>query len=245
VKVAYFEDLQPSPSVWATAADLRTHVRSLGKRTRPFGRHPSDPGRTGVAWWVADRHDPTVDEAHARLQFLTEHGPSPYAFPALEPQPQLSIDRVWLDDADVQLLIAQLNMDLYSRYPEPGALVFSLDPADIVDGVGALLMAVLAGRPVGCGAFRMIDDQPGSAEIKRMYVALAGRGKKLGAALLVELERRAIALGTRRFFLETGPRQPEALHRYEQAGYVRCEPWSDFGGTEFSICMSRVVHSAG
>jgi putative acetyltransferase len=100
-------------------------------------------------------------------------------------------------------------------------------------------MAELDGEPVGCGAFRVIDEQPGSAEIKRMYVTLAGRGKKIGAALLVELERAAAAIGARRFALETGPRQPEALHRYTQAGYVVCDPWGPYIGRELSICMEK------
>jgi putative acetyltransferase len=196
---------------------------------------------SGVAWWIPDRHEPTVDEGRGRLEFLHRHGVSPYAFTPLEPQRRLSIERVWLDNVDVQLLISQLNSDLYSRYPEPGALVFSLDTADIVDGVGALLMAELDGEPVGCGAFRVMDDLPGSAEIKRVYVTLAGRGKKIGSAMLAELERMGAVVGVRRFALETGPRQPEALRVFEAAGYVVCEPWGQFVGKDFSMCMDKVL----
>lgn len=196
--------------------------------------------QSGVAWWIADRHEPTVTEGCGRLEFLHQHGVSPYAFTSLEPHQCLSIERVWLDNVDIQLLISQLNSDLYSRYPEPGALIFSLETADIVDGVGALLMAELDGEPVGCGAFRVMDDLQGSAEIKRMYVTLAGRGKKIGSALLAELERMGAAFGVRRFALETGPRQPEALRIFEAAGYVVCEPWGRFVGKEFSICMEKL-----
>ncbi|MCU1398628.1 MAG: hypothetical protein JWN62_1737 [Acidimicrobiales bacterium] len=198
-------------------------------------------GCEGVAWWIGDRHQPTAAEAERRLAFLRAHQSSPYAFdPAAADRP-LSIDRVWLDDADVQLLIAQLNADLYARYPEPGALVFSLDPADILEGVGTLLLAELGGRPIGCAAFRVIDDYPGSAEIKRMFVAPSARGNKIGAALLEEVEHRARSLGVTRFALETGPRQPEALGLFERSGYVRCAPWGAFIGKDFSICMERMV----
>jgi len=200
----------------------------------------ADSDRSGVAWWIADRHEPTVDEGCGRLEFLQRHGVSPYAFRPREPQPRLSITRVWLDNVDVELLISQLNLDLYSRYPEPGALIFSLESADIVDGVGTLLMAELDDEPVGCGAYRVIDDQAGSAEIKRLYVTLAGRGRKIGSALLAELERAAAALDVRRFLLETGPRQPEALRIFDAAGYVVCEPWGQFVGKEFSICMEKL-----
>jgi GNAT superfamily N-acetyltransferase len=197
--------------------------------------------QSGLAWWILDRQEPTVAEGCGRLEFLRKHGVSPYAFTPLEPQPRLTIKRVWLDNVDVELLISQLNLDLYSRYPEPGALIFSLEAADIVDGVGALLMAELDGEPVGCGAYRVMDDLPGSAEIKRMYVTLAGRGKKIGSAVLAELERAGTAFGVRRFALETGPRQPEAMRIFEAAGYVVCEPWGQFVGKDFSICMEKLI----
>ena len=159
----------------------------------------------------------------------------------MEWQPRLSIERVWLDNPDVQVLISNLNSDLFSRYPEPGALVFSLDGADIVDGVGTLLMAELDGEPAGCGALRKLDDRPGSAEIRRMYVTLAGRGRKIGFAILTELEAAGRAMGVHRFALETGPRQPEALRMYEHAGYTVCDPWGLFMGKDFSICMEKVA----
>lgn len=211
----------------------------IGANADALGERVDGADDTGVAWWIANGHVPTLDEAVGRLAFLQRHRVSPYAFTLAAPQPRFSIERVWLNDTDVQLLIANLNSDLYSRYPEPGALVFSLESADLQQGVGALLMAVLDGEPVGCGAFRVIDDRPGSAEIKRMYVTLAGRGKKIGSALLAEVERTAVGVG--RFALEFGPRQPEAQAMFESAGYAVCEPWGPFVGKEFSICMEKVL----
>jgi GNAT superfamily N-acetyltransferase len=225
VKLAWF-----TPSNEVAVVDTQDTLRRLA----------ADSDQSGVAWWIADRHEPTPSEGCGRLEFLHRHGVSPYAFTPLEPQPRLSIQRVWLDNVDVELLISQLNLDLYSRYPEPGALIFSLESADIVDGVGALLMAELEGEPIGCGAYRVMDDLAGSAEIKRLYVTLAGRGKKVGSALLAELERSAAALGVRRFALETGPRQPEAMRIFDAAGYVVCEPWGPFVGKDFSICMEKM-----
>ncbi len=126
---------------------------------------------------------------------------------AMEPQ-QKAVDRARVARPHPRRTAqAELDLDLYSRNPSP---VFSLDSVDLVDGVGTLLMAELDGEPVGCGAFRVMDDMPGSAEIKRMYVTLAGRSKKIGAAILAELERVAEAIGVRRFALEAGLRQPEA-----------------------------------
>jgi hypothetical protein len=116
--------------------------------------------------------------------------------------------------------------------------VFSLVSADIVDGVGTLLMAELDGEPVGCGAFRW-DDAPGSAEIERLHVTLAGRGKKIGSALLAELERAAAAIGVRRDALEFGPRQPGGRRMFEPAGYAVCDPSGSFVGKDLSIHMAK------
>lgn len=220
---------------WTATPDEITVVDSLDA-LRDLAAGSVGPG---VAWWIGHRHHPAADEAAARIEFHHRHGSSPYAFSPDEPQPELSIGRVWLDSPEVLTLISNLNLDLYSRYPEPGALVFSLESGDIVDGVGSLLMAELDGEPVGCGAFRVIDDQPGTAEIKRLYVTLAGRGKKIGSALLAELERAAATIGVTRCALEFGPRQPEAQAMFESAGYGVCEPWGPFVGKDLSICMSK------
>ena len=87
------------------------------------------------------------------------------------------------------------------------------------------------GRPTGLGR-----DQ-------RMYVTLAGRGKKIGSALLAELER--VAVGVSRFaWFEFGPRQPEAHGMFESAGYAVCEPWGPFIGKDLSICMEKLRPTA-
>ena len=48
-----------------------------------------DADATGVAWWIANGHVPTVDEAAGRLAFVEQHGVSPYAFPLTDPQPYM------------------------------------------------------------------------------------------------------------------------------------------------------------
>src|SRR5262245_41668155 len=166
VKLAYFSPIDVESLTVSLADGGVPSEISVWDNAEALGAFAVTRQPGGVAWWSPDRSEPTMSDANARLGFLHQYGPSPYAFDPLDPQRQLSIRRVWLDNADVQLLIAQLYLDLLSRYPEPGSLVLSLESADIVDGVGALLMAELDGEPVGCGAFRVIDERPGSAEIK-------------------------------------------------------------------------------
>src|SRR5262249_61423695 len=119
-------------------------------------------------------------------------------------------------------MIRLLNAELSGRYPEDGATHFRLDPDEVADGRGAFVMASLAGRPVGCGAVRRIDD--GVAEVKRMYVSPDVRGRGVGGIVLAALEAEARALGAGSLVLETGERQPEALALYRRgrvAGVAR------------------------
>jgi GNAT superfamily N-acetyltransferase len=82
-------------------------------------------------------------------------------------------------------------------------------------------------------------NEPGVAEIKRMYVTPGARGRGVGRFILDELEAVARQLGIRRLVLETGPRQPEALALYRRAGYVEIPLFGEYVGAEFSVCMAK------
>jgi GNAT superfamily N-acetyltransferase len=84
---------------------------------------------------------------------------------------------------------------------------------------------------------RRIDES--TAEIKRMYVRPAARGRRVGRQILAVLEAEAQRLGVRSLVLETGPRQPEAIALYEHAGYRHIPLFGEYVGSEFSVCMAK------
>jgi len=149
----------------------------------------------------------------------------------------ITIQRVELLSPAAQALIAALNAELSSIYPEQGATHFRLDPDEVADGQGAFLVATRAARPVGCGAVRRIDGRTG--EIKRMYVSPEERGRGLSRLLLDALESEARALGLSRLVLETGARQLAALALYERAGFSRIAPFGEYIGSPLSVCMAK------
>lgn len=125
------------------------------------------------------------------------------------------------DDADVRRLTAAQQAELRARYEggqEPGT------PPSAADVAVVLVARDAGGEAVGCGALRPLGD--GVAEIKRMYVVPAARGRGLSKLVLAGLEAAARDRGWTTLRLETGPRQPEAIALYEGAGY---RPIAAFG----------------
>jgi putative acetyltransferase len=133
-------------------------------------------------------------------------------------------------------LIHDLCMEMSERYGTPPS-PFSVSEA-AADRT-AFLVARLGRQPVGCGALRRIDEN--TAEIKRMYVAPAGRRQGIARRVLTELERHAVGFGYRAIRLETGIRQPEAQHLYESLGYQRIAAFGSYVGNPSSVCYEKVI----
>jgi DNA-binding MarR family transcriptional regulator/GNAT superfamily N-acetyltransferase len=99
------------------------------------------------------------------------------------------------------------------------------EPDELVPPAGALLIARLRGKPVGCGALKFHGRAP--AELKRMWVSPDVRGLGVGRRLLRELERYAAAAGTRVVRLETNRTLTEAIRLYRTSGYREVPPFND------------------
>ena len=143
------------------------------------------------------------------------------------------------DQPAILELIYALNAELDLRYPEEGANHFRLDLAEVAPGRGAFLVAYVEGIPVGCGATRLND--PHTAEIKRMYVLPAWRGRGIAGVVLAALEEHAKALGARELVLETGARQPESLAVYRRSGFREIERFGDYVDSPLSLCMGKTL----
>ncbi len=236
-------------TVWDSPENLRAFVyrsahNEFVRRREDWFEGMNQP--QSVAWWVPEGHQPTVEEAFGRLQFLIVNGQSPYAFRVTGERLQLAIQRVTLENADALDLIDELNAELTATYPEPGSTFFRLDPQQVSGANGVFLVASLEGRSVACGAFRVLDVVPGdpaTGEVKRMFTRPEARGLKIGAAVVAELERWARSFGLGRLVLETGTRQKAALAVYSKAGFEPCPCWGDYAAAPLSRCY--VKHLGG
>ncbi len=89
--------------------------------------------------------------------------------------------------------------------------------------------------------FGAVADRGDYAEIKRMYLAPAARGRKLGRRILDVLEAHAVQNGRRCFRLETGIQQPEAIGLYRGNGYRDIAPFGDYRPDPLSLFMEKIL----
>jgi GNAT superfamily N-acetyltransferase len=156
----------------------------------------------------------------------------------------LVIKQVGYDDPDAAKLIAQVQRVYVERYGGQDDTPIVVE--EFAPPVGMFVVGYLAGVAVACGGWRAHDgDEPdfrdGDAELKRMFVVAAERGRGLSRPILAELERTARDAGRRRLVLETGIKQPEAIGLYTSSGYVEIEKFGVYRCEPSSRCFAKVL----
>lgn len=90
---------------------------------------------------------------------------------------------------------------------------------------GALLLAYVDGRAVGCVALRPWRDD--ICEMKRLYVQPAGRGLGIGKELAVRIIDAARRAGYRAMRLDTLGSMQAAMELYRALGFDDIEPYTE------------------
>jgi ribosomal protein S18 acetylase RimI-like enzyme len=131
------------------------------------------------------------------------------------------------DHPDARITMDRYAAELAARFDagfDPAQSHVAVD-AELVPPAGLLLVARRGDAPVGCGALRFVDDR--TAEVKRVWVDPAERGRGLARRLLSELEEHARQRGTRTLRLETNETLREAIALYQRSGYAEVAPFND------------------
>jgi putative acetyltransferase len=121
------------------------------------------------------------------------------------------------DSADAVPLITELEAELAQHYPAESRHGYNVEKL-LREGV-AFFVARVDGRPAGCGGVQIFGTE--YAELKRMYVRPAFRGRSIGRLMLDRLAARARESGVRLLRLETGIQQSAAIRLYEAYGFRR------------------------
>jgi putative acetyltransferase len=98
-------------------------------------------------------------------------------------------------------------------------------PGEYAPPGGALLLATVDGDAAGCAGLRALE--PGTGELKRLYVRPAHRGLGLGRRLAEEAVATAHALGHGRLRLDTTPEMTAAHELYRRLGFEEIAPYRE------------------
>ncbi len=140
------------------------------------------------------------------------------------------------EDKDFIELVRALDVDLAERDGADHAFYSQFNK------ITKIKFAVVAYEneiPVGCGAIKEYDAD--SMEVKRMYVTPGNRGKGIATQVLIALENWAVEMSYKKTVLETGKRQPEAIHLYTSNGYRQIPNYGQYANVENSLCFEKNI----
>jgi len=154
---------------------------------------------------------------------------------------EVTIRRVGYGHPDAIRLIEEVQAEYVVRYGGPDET--PLDPLMFEPPAGSFFVGYADGVPVATGAWRRSGvvalGTNRTAEIKRMYVVPAARGRGVARLMLAHLEQSAAEHGFEALVLETGINQPEAIGLYETGGYVPVPPFGHYRDSPLSRCYAR------
>lgn len=146
----------------------------------------------------------------------------------------LQLQRTDSSNPNFRELVKHLDAELAQWYGAEQAFYAQFNK---VDAIKQVVVAYEDATAVSCGAIRPVSE--GVMEIKRMYTLPERRGRGIAAKLLAELERWAAELGSRQCLLETGKKQPEAIHLYIKSGYSPIPNYGQYEGKGYSVCFAK------
>ncbi len=162
------------------------------------------------------------------------------------PELMFKVQRVDWDDASAVALRASMTSEMQLRYADRYAAEVE-SPADMAVSAETVAYTGVAypnaagnfdPPPVGHVALRWLGAD---LELKRMFVVPSYRGRGVSVALLGAVEDAAARLGVARIVLQTGDRQPDAVHLYTKAGYTRIPIFAPYEALTYSNCFAKLI----
>ena len=133
-------------------------------------------------------------------------------------------------------LLAQADREFLARYPELKGQ--RRDP--LLPGI-RFFLACRGTVAAGCCALQEggVPSARRSYELKRMFVLPEARGTGAADALMISIETVALTVGAQLLCLETGLRQPEAIHVAHRHGYTHIAPYPPYLEDPFAQCFAK------
>jgi len=144
--------------------------------------------------------------------------------------------RTTADNADFMKLVIELDKELAVRDGASHAFYHQFNKSKTLQHV---VLAYIDNQVKACGALKQYSEN--IAEIKRMFVLEADRGKGIASLVLKELEGWAKELHFEKCILETGENQPEAINLYFKNNYLRIPNYGPYESIYTSICFEKIL----
>jgi GNAT superfamily N-acetyltransferase len=155
----------------------------------------------------------------------------------------LAVEAVPFSHPEVQRLVDEVQAHYVELYGGPDAS--PVDPHEFDPPQGCFLLGTVGGVGTAMGGWRRrpeVDELFGGvavAELKRMYVAPAGRRRGHARTVLERLEATARERGVEFLALETGTVQTGAIALYEAAGYSPCARFGHYADSELARHLGK------
>ncbi|WP_342730694.1 bifunctional helix-turn-helix transcriptional regulator/GNAT family N-acetyltransferase [Bradyrhizobium sp. B117] len=198
--------------------------------------HADDARRRVATLKRAGRREFAAYEALSNTQaegFLARHSQREALLAAMDLiAAALTRERVTLDEMDPQsqearYCLGEYYAELGRRFKQGFDVSLSRDPdaKDMCRPRGSFIVAMSDALPLGCVGLKGTDH--GYAEIKRLWVAPAARGLRLGRRLMDATEATARELGIALLRLDTNSALPEADQLYRTTGWREIPRFND------------------
>lgn len=146
----------------------------------------------------------------------------------------LTLKRTSSHSEDFRSLVALLDAELKDRDGDDHGFYAQFNT---IDSIKHVIIAYNDKVPVGCGAIK--EYEPGTAELKRMFVHPQYRNMGIAGSMVAALEQWAVDLGFTSCILETGMKQPEAIALYKKVGYAVTPNYGQYKDVDNSVCMRK------
>ncbi|TYO64511.1 MarR family transcriptional regulator [Bradyrhizobium hipponense] len=198
--------------------------------------HENDARRRVVRLTRAGRREFAAYEALSNTQadgFLDRHAQREALLAAMDlVASALTLDRIALNEMDprsdeARYCLGEYYAELGRRFKQGFDVSLSRDPdaKDMRRPRGTFVVAISDTLPIGCVGLKGTDH--GYAEIKRLWVAPAARGLRLGRRLMDAAENAARELGIALLRLDTNSALAEAGQLYRRSGWSEIPRFND------------------
>lgn len=102
-----------------------------------------------------------------------------------------------------------------------------------------VLLAFCDGTAAGCAGLKRYSDT--DAEVKRLWVEPAFRGRGIATGLMERLEEKAKRQGYRRVILQTRPAMIAAVALYESRGYRLIPNYPPYDKLDGAVCYCKTI----